>query len=404
MWRFLLFGRSNAPNNNNFDKQRNLREKMRTTDGGYQTLIVSIISAMVVFLQCHGLHLTTSLSSSSAGASYRRYNTRLAITTPSCHDDFKNDDNNITIENDYFSKAARRRIILATTAAPIIGSLLLLPSQSTANAAESPAEVIRLTSSNIIPGLGPSDIYYPNTFVGRWRASSTIINSDDDFWLDYQTMGIKLPIPITSEMRFVPYNNDNDYNVGAIADRAYNEQSYHGALVATLDSLYSTTKPKFPNIQLVNWTPSNPNVLSITYTDGSAKEIKVTKRSVDVSNDSKEIFSSEFRRITTIPAAATSGSSIGGGMGIGGIPTISKSRILTKWKCVNDGSGINNNLIEGIEITYNEQGTLGNKSSDPLLLGGGRRNIAMTIQDGRDTRDLPDWRSTKTKILLERIM
>jgi hypothetical protein len=205
-------------------------------------------------------------------------------------------------------------------------------------------------------------------------------------------------------MRFVPYNYNNDNNIGAIADRAYNEQSYHRALVATLDSLYSTAKPKFPNIQLVNWTPSNPNVLSITYTDGSAKEIKVTKRSVDVSNDSKEIFSSEFRRITTIPAAATSGSSIGGGMGIGGIPTISKSRILTKWKCVNDGSGINNNLIEGIEITYNEQGTLGNKSSDPLLLGGGRRNIAMTIQDGRDTRDLPDWRSTKTKILLERIM
>ena len=218
-------------------------------------------------------------------------------------------------------------------------------------------------------------------------------------------MGIKLPIPITSEMRFVPYN-DNDDDARAIADRAHNEQSYHGALVATLDSLYSTTKPKFPNIQLVNWTPSNPNVLSITYTDGSAKEIKVTKRSVDVSNDGKELFSSEFRRITTIPAAAvtTSGSSSGGGMGIGGIPTISKSRILTKWKFVNDGSGINYNLIEGIEITYNEQGTLGNKSSDPLLLGGGRRNIAMTIQDGRDTRDLPDWRSTKTKILLERIM
>ena len=390
-----------------------LINKMTTTR--YQAVIVSIISALVVLLQCHGLHLTTSLSSSSAGASFRRYNTRLAITASSLvsHDDKKND--NIIIVENYFSKATRRRIVLATASvAPILSSLLLYPNHSIANAAESPAEAIRLASSNI-PGLGPSDIYYPNTFLGRWKASSTIINSDDNFWLDYQSQGIQLPISITSEMRFLPYND----NAGAIADRSYNEQSYHKALLTTLDSLYSTTKPKFPNIQLVNWTPTNPNVLSITYTDGSAKEIKVTKRSVDVSNDSKEIFSSEFRRITTIPAAAaattttTSGSSGGGGGGmgsIGGIPTISKSRVLTKWKCVNDGSGINNNLIEGIEIVYNEQGTLGgdnNKNGDLFFGssgGGGRRNISMTIQDGRDTRDLPDWRSTKTKILMERII
>ena len=382
----------------------------------YQAVIVSIISALVVLLQCHGLHLTTSLSSSSAGASFRRYNTRLAITASSLvsHDDKKND--NIIIVENYFSKATRRRIVLATASvAPILSSLLLYPNHSIANAAESPAEAIRLASSNI-PGLGPSDIYYPNTFLGRWKVSSTIINSDDNFWLDYQSQGIQLPISITSEMRFLPYND----NAGAIADRSYNEQSYHKALLTTLDSLYSTTKPKFPNIQLVNWTPTNPNVLSITYTDGSAKEIKVTKRSVDVSNDSKEIFSSEFRGITTIPAAAaaaattttTSGSSGGGGGGmgsIGGIPTISKSRVLTKWKCVNDGSGINNNLIEGIEIVYNEQGTLGDNNKNGDLFfgssgGGGRRNISMTIQDGRDTRDLPGWRSTKTKILMERII
>jgi len=302
------------------------------------------------------------------------------------------------------SSALRRNILLALAAPPIT---LLLPT-SLANAAETPAEAIRLLSSKTIPGLGPPDIYYPSYFIGSWKVTSVITTSDDNFWNDLKSNGVNLPVTIVSKMRFVPYNAGKDFiensdtypnnNVPAIADRAYNEQSYYTALSEEINRLYSTTKPTLPSIQSAIWTPTNPNVLSLTYVNGSSKEIKVTKRSVDVSNDGNSIFSSEFRRITTVPPSAANS------IGVGGIPSISKSRVLTKWKqsaTATDGV----DRIEGIEIVYNESGTLGDKdkNADPLLGGGSSKAGSIPLPYGNDTKDLPDWRSTKTKILMERI-
>ncbi len=59
-------------------------------------------------------------------------------------------------------------------------------------------------------------------------------------------------------------------------------------------------------------------------------------------------------------------------------------------------------MIEGIEILYNEQGTLGDRSSDPLQMGGGSNGVISSLYGG-DSKDLADWRSTKTKILMERM-
>lgn len=213
-------------------------------------------------------------------------------------------------------------------------------------------------------------------------------------------------------MRFVPYDAGKDFmenpdaiprskNVPAIADRAFNEQSYYAALSEELHRLYSTTKPVLPSIQSATWTPTNPNVLSLSYANGSLKEIKVTKRSVDVSKDGNSIFSSEFRKITNVPPSQSSANSIG----VGGIPSISKSRVLTKWKQTAAATDENINRIEGIEIMYNENGTLGDKDKNvDSLMGGSSKSGAASIPlpYGNDSKDLPDWRSTKTKILMER--
>jgi hypothetical protein len=51
---------------------------------------------------------------------------------------------------------------------------------------------------------------------------------------------------------------------------------------------------------------------------------------------------------------------------------------------------------------------LGNTNVAPVLgVGGGGgmgRNGAMPSPYGNDTKDLPDWRSTKTNILMERMI
>lgn len=283
----------------------------------------------------------------------------------------------------------------------IVSSIPLLALVLPANAAETPAEAIRLISGKNIPGLGPPDIYYPAYFVGKWMTTRVISASDDAFFQDLENLGVKLPIQVTSEMRFVPYDAGKDFqqsnsdvanpiNVPAIADRAFNERSYYASLSEEISRLYSSSKSSMPSIRSLNWTPTNPNVLSLDYSDGSSKEIKVTKRSSDMSNDCSNLFSSEFRRITAVPASSS---------GIaGGIPSVYKSRILTKWK----KQGSNDNEIEGIEILYNEAGILGDKSSDPLQMGIGGSGAISSLYGG-DSKDLADWRSTKTKISMERI-
>jgi len=238
-----------------------------------------------------------------------------------------------------------------------------------------------------------------------------IATSDDNFWKGMKdNYGIVLPVKVVSEMRFVPYNagkdfvvdgNDTNLNdVPAIADRSYNEKSYYTSLAQQLNEQKATS----PSIQSLDWTPTNPNVLSLSYGDGSSEEVKVTKRSSDVSKDGNGVFSTEFRRITAVPPSSDSVA--------GGIPQVYKSRLLTKWKRGDNlgddtlggsaSSGGVVNAIEGIEIMYNEQGTFGDKSSDPLL-GGSRGTGVISSLYGGDSKDLADWRSTKTKILMERI-
>ena len=254
--------------------------------------------------------------------------------------------------------------------------------------------MLRMQANTI--ALSPPDVYYPDYFVGKWRVTRLVTSSDDN---DFQ--GLPLPLKIVCEMRFVPYDAGKDFddfsnssNSPAIADRAFNERSFNEALASLIGQLraagLSTAKAPLA-VQKLDWTPTNPNVLSISYSDGSSKEIKVTKRSSDVDTKGDGVFSSEFRRITDVSSSPSSVA--------GGIPNVYKSRVLTKWKRADNTSSTDNvDLIEGIEMAYVEQGTLGDNSNDPA--GG---TGAFSSLYGTNSKDLPNWRITKTKVLLERI-
>jgi hypothetical protein len=243
----------------------------------------------------------------------------------------------------------------------------------------------------------PPDIYYPPYFTGKWRVTRLITASDEN---DFR--GLPLPLKIDTEMRFIPYDAGKDFEdfnnsnqSPAIADRAFNERAYSKSLSSVLEQLRAAglTTTKAPlSVQKIDWTPTNPNVLSIEYIDGSMKEKKVTKRSSDVDSNGDGVFSSEFYRIMAVPSNPSSVA--------GGIPNVYKSRTLTKWKRADGGSPSSDvDLIEGIEMTYVEQGTFGDKSNDPA--GG---TGALSSIYGTNTNDLPNWKITKTKLLLERIL
>ena len=201
---------------------------------------------------------------------------------------------------------------------------------------------------------------------------------------------VLLPLTISYDVRFITVDGDESYqgqgqsqgqsqgqNQGqgqdkVIADRQFNEESYYNALREAIVSQTQASEnnsqlpqlpPLPPLIRAISWSPSNPNVLTSTYNNGSSKEVKVTKRATELDTVNGIISSSEYRRVTTV-AASTSGMNAMGG----GIPSISASRILNKWKISDTG------IVEGIEIVYSD-GALG---GDPMSMsmaaaGGGNR-------------------------------
>eukprot|EP00561_Arcocellulus_cornucervis_P013815 CAMPEP_0185800846 /NCGR_PEP_ID=MMETSP1322-20130828/1102_1 /TAXON_ID=265543 /ORGANISM="Minutocellus polymorphus, Strain RCC2270" /LENGTH=287 /DNA_ID=CAMNT_0028496507 /DNA_START=22 /DNA_END=881 /DNA_ORIENTATION=+ len=215
-----------------------------------------------------------------------------------------------------------------------------------ATAAQTTAEAIRRTAGGI-PGYGQPDVYFPTSYLGRWRAKKTIVVSDNPY-LD----GL-LPVTLNYEMRFISVDGDSkeeaENAVGGkvVADRAFNEQSYYKALRnVVMESSNGGSSKVPPALRSVIWVPTNPNVLSSTYDDGTTQEIKVTKRAATLQQDGAgTASSSEYRRISDV--------------GVRGIPILSASRVLTKWR--SDGES-----VEAIEIVYAD-GVMG----DPMGGAGG---------------------------------
>jgi len=196
------------------------------------------------------------------------------------------------------------------------------------------AEFIRKKASNI-PGYGPPDVLYPSYFVGKWKVTRTIIPTD-------ASTGESQPRTIEYPVRYLMQSDNN-----VVADRGYNELS--------LQNVLSSIKPSSSN-----WEATNPNVLQLTFVDGSSREIKVTKRAFSKEKDENGVelglFSSEYRRITDVLPAINN---------IGGIPVIAGDRIKTKWR--NNGSE-----IEGIEVIYADTGVMGDPMSASGPAGGSK--------------------------------
>ena len=207
-------------------------------------------------------------------------------------------------------------------------------------ASQTAGEAIRRSAANL-PGYGQADVFYPPTFLGKWTVTRTILSADPSY-VPVDTFPFTLSYP----MRFITVDDDPiDTSTSTntipkvIADRSFNEQSYQSALSNNMV------------VESTNWNPSNPNVLTIQYSNASTKEIKVTKRAATVNYEDETVSSSEFRRITTTTATSS-------------VPTITASRILNKWKTTTTTNNNNIMIIEGIELIYQDV-TMSNMS-DPM--------------------------------------
>ena len=241
-----------------------------------------------------------------------------------------------------------RRKLIATPGSLIFGCALyssINPERANA-AASSPssaAEAIRLSASKI-PGYGPSDVYFPKAFLGKWKATRTIVTSAE---LPNRSSPIVipesiLPLKIEYDVRFLTSIAGDGESV--VADRGYNEVSFVEALGAAIRDGGTSL------VRSSEWTPSNPNDLRLSFADGCIEDIKVTKRATEKTIDT--VSSSEFRRIVR------EGGSSGGGSNM--IPSITAERALQKWKVVGEGRA-----LEGIEIVYDAGGT---GIGDPMKL------------------------------------
>ena len=241
----------------------------------------------------------------------------------------------------------RRDFLKAITASSLLTFSTMNIGVENALASQTAGEAVRRTAANI-PGYGQPDCYFPPSFIGKWRATRIVVASDDPY-----ISQLPLPATITYDVRFITVDGDtkSDGSQKIVADRQFNEASFYNAIGAELGGKEGVRTPPPPALQTITWSPFNPNVCTSNYSDGSSKEIKVTKRAGELDAASGIISSSEYRRITTVSTGS-----------FGGIPSISASRVLTKWK--SEGVG-KEQIVEGIEIVYTD-GSLG---GDPMAAG-----------------------------------
>mmetsp|Transcript_31083 Transcript_31083/g.34392 ORF Transcript_31083/g.34392 Transcript_31083/m.34392 type:complete len:283 (+) Transcript_31083:93-941(+) len=239
----------------------------------------------------------------------------------------------------------RRRVIISSSA-------LIFGGNGAASAAPEVAEVIRKGASKI-PGYGPSDVYYPESWKGKWRVTREII---DDQYNDDKKKIVQYDRIVRYDMRFIP-----SIEAGAtVMDRGYSQANLERVLLVATSS--NDDEGDDNSVQSCQWTETNPNDLRVVFNNGARKEIKVTKRSSEPNMEEETVSSSEFQRITTEST-------------VGGIPVITARRILSKWK----GSS-EKGIIEGIEITYDmgsggDLPSIGGTSSGPKVISKSRIHL-----------------------------
>lgn len=236
----------------------------------------------------------------------------------------------LPLGDDLPTQPTTRRKILATaggtTAAAVtaIGTTAVQPSWAAAPL--DAGEAIRRGAANI-PGYGATDVFFPESFGGSWKATREVeFPSGTRIQLNYP-------------VRFLRSIEDD----AVVADRGYNQAELEAALV---QQTAAAGGEKI--VQSYEWLVNNPNVLRVALSNGTKKEIKVTKRATERTDQT--VTSSEFQRVTQEQDTSQPG---------GGIPTISARRVVSKWKQVDE------NRLEGLEIVY----AMGGMTGDPLAAG-----------------------------------
>eukprot|EP00536_Pseudo-nitzschia_multiseries_P000389 jgi/Psemu1/178549/e_gw1.5.219.1 len=246
----------------------------------------------------------------------------------------------------------RRKLFVtgSSLSAAVVALTMASPQSSRAAAPLDAGEAIRRGASNI-PGYGSSDVFYPESFAGSWKVTREV-----EFPSSVPTSSPPPVLRLTYPARFIRSIEDD----AVVADRGFNQAELEAALVrstrrATSVSLSesetsaTTTTPSI--VRSYEWNANNPNVLKVVLSNGTKKEIKVTKRATERTADTVSF--SEFQRVTQEDATNT-----GANGSVGGIPVISARRVVSKWRKVDDSS------LEGIEIVYAMGG-----GGDPLSAG-----------------------------------
>lgn len=263
----------------------------------------------------------------------------------------------------------RREILIGTVPTFLVTTGLATPAAANGDI----GHAIR-KSASILPGYGPSDVYYPIQFQGIWDMKREIIRDGD-----------KPNLIFNYKVRFLPSDDgDTSGKAAAVADRGYNqahlEAAIRGAKGDTGDTTSSNKHIKTDDISTAvrsyDWSVSNPNELHVAMVDGSSKYIKVTKRATEATDTT--VYSSEFQRVSQQDAVT-------------GIPVVTARRVMIKWKIKADTNNNSNDAtdssIEGLEIVYD--------------MGGGGDPLSATTATALSSQAEPKVIS-KSRLLLER--
>ena len=223
---------------------------------------------------------------------------------------------------------------------PFFSPLLVVKAKEGINIRE---EIAKGAAS--IPGYGQPDIFYPNTFEGRWRTTLTVndviindVNSCSKLkegLLYVKSFEAKRNIDFIRS--FVKRGDASGSSV--VEDRAFSMKSLMEALTAR-DAQAS-------------WEASNPNLLtfsSVIADEAIITEQRVTKRSIEAL-DEGQVGYSEYSRLAEVSGNLLSA-----------VPTIFGKRVLVRMKTNNPSA------IVGVLRTYYYGGDYFEIDANPIMI------------------------------------
>lgn len=173
----------------------------------------------------------------------------------------------------------QRNLARGVTGATSIASILLTCTEKAHAASKADLRESIASAASILPGMGQPDIYYPESFAGRWSTNRNITQIDGS--KEAPSLAIFSSsmnpgrTPATYETVF------KEYNSRVILDRR--KTCLSEALAYSGDGINA----------IAEWQESNPNILKLVYNTGKNVVVQVSKRSQE-----KEVVGySEFGRL-----------------------------------------------------------------------------------------------------------